>query len=157
VANEIRAAGLEADIWFMHDSQLLPLAGMLCSDHTGEWDRVCHIDLTSLNSSVLETLLPLTHDYDWLVFSLDAYVPRELAASPRIRIAPPAIDPVSVKNTAMDETEAFKIVSDMGIDASWPLITQVSRFDLWKDPCGVIDAYRLARKDVPGCNWPCWD
>ncbi|MBQ10326.1 MAG: glycosyl transferase family 1 [Planctomyces sp.] len=150
VADEIRSAGLKADVWFMHDPQLLPLAGMLRSDHTGEWNWVCHIDLTSPNSSVLETLLPLTHDYDRLVFSLDAYVPRELAGSPRIRIAPPAIDPVSVKNTAMDETEAFKIVSDMGIDSSRPLITQVSRFDLWKDPCGVIDAYRLARKDVPG-------
>ena len=91
----------------------------------------------SPNSSVLEPLLPLTHDYDRLVFSLDAYVPRELAGSPRI-----GIDPVSVKNTAMDEAEAFKIVSAMGIDPSRPLITQVSRFDLWKDPCGVIDAYR---------------
>lgn len=150
VADEIRAAGLKADVWFMHDPQLLPLAGMLREDHAGEWNWVCHIDLTSPNSSVLETLLPLTQDYDRLVFSLDAYVPRELAGSPRIRIAPPAIDPVSVKNTAMDEAEAFKIVSDMGIDPSRPLITQVSRFDLWKDPCGVIDAYRLARKDVPG-------
>ena len=110
VAAEFRTSNAEADIWFMHDPQLLPLAGMLRENRGGVWNWVCHIDLT----------------------------------------APPAIDPVSAKNTAMQEPEAFKIVSAMGIDTARPLITQVSRFDLWKDPCGVIDAFRLARKDVPG-------
>jgi len=150
VAAEIRASDIRADVWFMHDPQLLPMASMLREELGGAWQWVCHIDLTSPNASVLETLLPLTHHYDRLVFSLDSYVPKELAGTSRVRIAPPAIDPVSVKNTPMEEPEAFKIVSEMGIDVSRPLITQVSRFDLWKDPCGVIDAYRLARKDVPG-------
>ncbi len=150
VAAEFRTSNAEADIWFMHDPQLLPLAGMLRENRGGVWNWVCHIDLTAPNASVLETLLPLTQDYDQLVFSLESYVPKELAGTPRVRIAPPAIDPVSAKNTAMQEPEAFKIVSAMGIDTARPLITQVSRFDLWKDPCGVIDAFRLARKDVPG-------
>lgn len=150
VAAEIRASGLKADVWFMHDPQLLPMASMLRDDFGGAWQWVCHIDLTSPNTSVLETLLPLTQHYDRLVFSLDSYVPRELAGTSKVRIAPPAIDPISVKNTPMGEPEAFKIVSEMGIDSARPLITQVSRFDLWKDPCGVIDAYRMARKDVPG-------
>jgi len=150
VAAEFRASNIEADIWFMHDPQLLPLAGMLRGNRGGVWNWVCHIDLTAPNASVLETLLPLTQDYDRLVFSLDSYVPRELAGTKRVRIAPPAIDPVSDKNTAMEEPEAFKIVSAMGIDTARPLIAQVSRFDLWKDPCGVIDAFRMARKDVPG-------
>ena len=150
VAAEFRSSNIEADIWFMHDPQLLPLAGMLRGNRGGVWNWVCHIDLTAPNASVLETLLPLTQDYDRLVFSLDSYVPRELAGTPRVHIAPPAIDPVSAKNTAMEAPEAFKIVSAMGIDTARPLITQVSRFDLWKDPCGVIDAFRLARKDLPG-------
>ena len=150
VAAEFRASNVEADIWFMHDPQLLPLAGMLRGNRGGVWNWVCHIDLTAPNAGALETLLPLTQDYDRLVFSLESYVPKELAGTPRVRIAPPAIDPVSAKNTAMEAPEAFKIVSAMGIDPARPLITQVSRFDLWKDPCGVIDAFRMARKDVPG-------
>ena len=150
VAAEIRASEIKADVWFMHDPQLLPLAGMLRGGRGGVWNWICHIDLTAPNSSVLEALLPLTQDYDRLMFSLDSYVPRELAGTPRIRIAPPAIDPVSVKNTPMEKPEAFKVVSAMGIDPARPLITQVSRFDVWKDPCGVIDAFRLARKDIPG-------
>ena len=150
VAAEFLASNIEADVWFMHDPQILPLAGMLRGNRDGLWNWVCHIDLTAPNASVLETLLPHTQHYDQLVFSLDSYVPKVLAGTPWIRIATPAIDPVSAKNTAMEEPEAFKIVSAMGIDPGRPLITQVSRFDLWKDPCGVIDAFRMARKDVPG-------
>ena len=67
-----------------------------------------------------------------------------------VLIAPPAIDPLTIKNTPMDMDQAQKIVSAMGIDTSRPLITQVSRFDLWKDPWGVIDAFRIARESVPG-------
>jgi trehalose synthase len=65
-------------------------------------------------------------------------------------IAPPAIDPLSVKNIPMDLPQAQKVVRSMGIDTERPLITQVSRFDLWKDPWGVIDAYRIAKDSVPG-------
>ena len=70
--------------------------------------------------------------------------------SPPIYITPPAIDPLSVKNVPLDMAEASRIVTAMGIDPTRPLITQVSRFDYWKDPWGVIDAYRLARQDIPG-------
>ena len=67
-----------------------------------------------------------------------------------VHIAPPAIDPLTGKNQPLSSTEAWDIVSAMGIDRTRPLITQVSRFDLWKDPWGVIDAYRMARRSVPG-------
>ncbi len=98
----------------------------------------------------MESLLPLTRHYDGLIFSLDSYVPSGLDEGMPVYIVPPAIDPVTVKNTPMEREDALKIVASMGIDVGRPLISQVSRFDLWKDPWGVIEAYRRARRAVPG-------
>ena len=150
VANDMRAKGLEADVWFVHDPQLLPLARLLPKKQGETWIWICHIDLTTPNKSVLDALMPLSQDYDQLIFSQSAYVPKDLGDKVPVLIAPPAIDPLTSKNTAMDLPQARKIVAAMGIDTARPLVTQVSRFDLWKDPWGVIDAYRIARESVPG-------
>jgi trehalose synthase len=149
VARDIRRHRLEADVWFLHDPQLLPLAHLLPRDPDSAWFWVAHIDLTAPNQGVLESLLPLAGNYDGLVFSLDAYVPNQLNGRPPVCIATPAIDPLSVKNTPLEEPEALEIVAAMGVDPARPLVTQVSRFDHWKDPWGVIDAYRLARQAFP--------
>jgi trehalose synthase len=150
VADDMRAKGLEADVWFVHDPQLLPLARLLPKKQGETWIWICHIDLTTPNKSVLDALMPLSQDYDQLIFSQSAYVPKDLGDKVPVLIAPPAIDPLTSKNTAMDLPQARKIVAAMGIDTARPLVTQVSRFDLWKDPWGVIDAYRIARESVPG-------
>ena len=150
VADDMRAKRLEADVWFVHDPQLLPLARLLPKKQGETWIWICHIDLTTPNKSVLDALMPLSQDYDQLIFSQSAYVPKDLGDKVPVLIAPPAIDPLTSKNTAMDLPQARKIVAAMGIDTARPLVTQVSRFDLWKDPWGVIDAYRIARESVPG-------
>ncbi len=153
VAQAMSRDGLTADVWFLHDPQLLPLAGMLrrlCTTGARTWLWICHIDLTRPNESAVDSLLPMHQDYDHLIFSLQQYVPRRLVINKPVYIAPPAIDPLAEKNNPLDEGAAWEIVAAMGIDRSRPLITQVSRFDLWKDPWGVIDAYRLARESVPG-------
>ena len=150
VADDMRDKALAADVWFVHDPQLLPLARLLPKKEGEVWIWICHIDLTTPNKSVLDALMPLTQDYDQLIFSQTAYVPQNLGDKVPVLIAPPAIDPLTVKNTPMDMTQAQKIVHIMGIDTGRPLVTQVSRFDLWKDPWGVIDAYRIARESVPG-------
>ena len=153
VAKVMSQDSVSADIWFMHDPQLLPLAGLLRrngSANSKAWFWICHIDLTHPNDSALSSLLPLHDDYDHLIFSMEEYVPRHMLNGTPVCIAPPAIDPLTDKNRAMEETEAWDIVSRMGVDRGRPLITQVSRFDLWKDPWGVIDAYRMARRSVPG-------
>jgi len=150
VADDMRAKGLAADVWFVHDPQLLPLARLLPKKEGEIWIWICHIDLTTPNQSVLDALMPLTQDYDQLIFSQSAYVPKNLGDKVPVLIAPPAIDPLTIKNTPMYLPQAEKIVSAMGIDTARPLVTQVSRFDLWKDPWGVIDAFRIARESVPG-------
>ena len=153
IAMAMRGDELAADVWFMHDPQLLPLSGMLqehqpCNSATWLW--ICHLDLTHPNQSALDSLLPMLQSYHHLVFSLQQYVPvRHLADKP-VYIAPPAIDPLAEKNSPVDEREAWEILSNLGIDRSRPLVTQVSRFDTWKDPWGVIDAFRIARESVPG-------
>ena len=150
VAEEIECAGLSADVWFLHDPQLLPLGRLL--DRGGGAARIwtVHIDLTQPNAWLMDVLLPLTAAYDGLICSMDTYVPGRLPPGPAVHIAPPAIDPLTTKNSAMPAERSAEIASSLGIDTCRPLVTQVSRFDVWKDPWGVIDAYRLARKSHPG-------
>ncbi len=150
VAEEIERIGLSADVWFLHDPQLLPLGRLLdhCSGATHIW--TVHIDLTQPNAWLMDELLPLTAAYDALICSMDTYVPGRLPPGPAVHIAPPAIDPLTTKNSVMPAERSAEIASSLGIDTCRPLVTQVSRFDVWKDPWGVIDAYRLARKSHPG-------
>ena len=150
VAGDIQARDLQADVWFFHDPQLLPLSMLLPrkSDELRIW--VCHIDLTAPNAETLDTLAPLTSYFDGLAFSLDEFVPEGVIGRYPVYITPPSIDPLTDKNSLMSVGEARQITAAMGIDAARPLVTQVSRFDYWKDPWGVIDAYRQARKEIPG-------
>ncbi len=150
VAEEVAGAGLSADVWFLHDPQLLPLGRLM--DRNGGATRIwtVHIDLTQPNAWLMDELLPLTAAYDALVCSLDSYVPGRLPPGPAVHIAPPAIDPLTTKNSVMPAERSAEITSSLGIDIDRPLVTQVSRFDVWKDPWGVIDAYRLARQSHPG-------
>ena len=137
------------DVWFMHDPQVLPLSQHVqWSEHERRlW--ICHLDLSAPNTGTLEALLPLTHYHDGLVFSLDSYAPPGTNGLP-VHIIPPAIDPLTSKNRAMSRVQAERIVSKLGVDVTRPMVAQVSRFDVWKDPWGVIDAFRMARESVPG-------
>ena len=150
IAEDIHQRELQADVWFLHDPQLLPLASLLPrqADELRYW--VCHIDLTAPNRQVLDSLAPLTGYYDGLAFSLPEFVPAAINGHPPVFITPPSIDPLTAKNRKMGREEALNLVAAMGIDSARPLVTQVSRFDYWKDPWGVIDAYRQARREVPG-------
>ncbi len=149
IAEEFQQRNLEADCWFFHDPQVLPLAGMLAVGPAALKNWVCHIDLTAPSESTLNSLLPYTRHYHNLFFSLENYVPGGLGEAP-VHIAPPAIDPFTAKNMALSPSEATAITAAMGVDPGRPLVTQVSRFDLWKDPIGVVEAYRQARQRIPG-------
>jgi trehalose synthase len=147
---ELNAAELVADGYdfiVVHDPQPL---GMI--DHfpgsSAKWIWRGHIDFSEPNQSVLEFLLPSIRRYDAAIFHLAEYVPR-VQGLPESYIWPPAIDPLAPKNMALSPEDAAYIVDQFGIDVERPLLTQVSRFDPWKDPLGVIDAYRLVKKRFP--------
>lgn len=135
------------DFVFIHDPQpaaILPLHGK----GNARWVWRCHIDTSAPNPQVWEFLRPFLADYDAAVFTMAAFVPPDLPIA-RVEIVPPAIDPLSPKNLRLPETTARQILEWIGVSVRRPLVTQVSRFDVWKDPMGVIRAYRLARNELP--------
>jgi len=138
----------EYDFVFVHDPQPV---GVI--DHLGggraKWAWRGHIDFSTPNPEVLDFLLPSIRRYDAAVFHLAEYVPKREGLPPCV-IWPPAIDPLAPKNMALSPEDAAYIVDQFGIDIGRPLLTQVSRFDPWKDPLGVIDAYRLVKEEVAG-------
>jgi trehalose synthase len=147
--NAMNAQSLEGD-WdaiIIHDPQPAAMKRN-ATEKARRWIWRCHIDLSTPNTDTLARMLPLIHDYDASVWHLEQYVPAELDGGVR-RIYPPAIDPLSPKNMALSPDDAAYVCDQFGIDTDRPLLCQVSRFDPWKDPIGVIDAYRLVTEEIP--------
>jgi trehalose synthase len=147
--NEANARELEDgyDFVIVHDPQ--PAFVIEYSPETqARWIWRCHIDLSTPNQTVLDFLLPALGRYDAAIFHMEDYVPAAPGLPPAY-IWPPAIDPLTPKNMALSAEDAAYIVDQFGIDVERPLLTQVSRFDPWKDPLGVIDAYREVKETFP--------
>ena len=117
-----------------------------------KWIWRCHIDLSEPNEITVGRIKPLVEEYDASVWHMQQYVPEGLAESANgsVNLIPPAIDPLSPKNMAFSPDDASFVCEQFGIDVDGPLMTQVSRFDPWKDPIGVIDAYRIVDEQMPG-------
>lgn len=135
------------DVVVIHDPQPAAIPS-LRGKGTARWIWRCHIDTSQPNPDALALLLPYVADYDAAVFTMAEFVPPSFPVE-RIRIIPPAIDALSPKNLPLEERLARQILGWIGMQPDGPLITQVSRFDPWKDPVGLIAAYRLAREAVP--------
>jgi trehalose synthase len=133
------------DVVIAHDPQPAAIRTIL-DDHPGSWVWRCHIDLSTPNREVLERLLPFLMPYQCKVFHMMGYVPS--GVNGKVEILPPAIDPLSPKNMALSPDDAAFVCNQFGNDPDRPLITQVSRFDPWKDPIGVIDAYRIVKQEM---------
>jgi len=141
----------EYDFVVVHDPQpagVLALAAERGRSKVGKWVWRCHIDLTAAQPALWDFLRPFLAPYDAAVFTLKQYA-KEDVPTPRVFCLPPAIDPLSPKNVGLAPDTVDAILSRYGIDPHRPLLTQVSRFDPWKDPLGVIDAYRLVKREVP--------
>jgi trehalose synthase len=140
------------DFVIVHDSQPAALLPELVEDRgskSGKWTWRCHIDLTAPYEPVWEFVKPLVEAYDAAIFTLPEYV-RPGLEIPHVAIIPPSIDPLAIKNIPLDGGMVDEVMRRYMIDTTRPLVVQVSRFDPWKDPLGVIDAFRIARKDIPG-------
>ena len=135
------------DVVVVHDPQPAALIDSF-PERRAKWVWRGHIDFSTPNPEVLAALLPSLVAYDATIFHMPQYVPR--VDGLRLPVVwPPAIDPLQPKNMALSAEDASYIVDQFGIDVERPLLTQVSRFDPWKDPLGVIDAYRLVKQRVP--------
>jgi trehalose synthase len=146
--NEINAKELSGgwDVCLIHDPQPAAMH-KLVPDKAQGWVWRCHIDVSTPNPATMERLLPWIADYPQSLFHMPQYVPEGMHG--KVNIVPPAIDPLTPKNMALSPEDASFVCDQFGIDVDRPLMCQVSRFDPWKDPLGVIDAYRLVREEVP--------
>ncbi len=144
-AERLRPVLEEADIVFIHDPQPAPLLRLL-PKRQGRWIWRCHIDINRPHRPIWRYLRNFVKDYDASIFSLAAFA--QPLPHPQYLI-PPSIDPLSEKNVDLSEAEIAEVCREFGIDRERPVILQVSRFDRFKDPVGVIQAYRLAKAYLP--------
>ena len=135
----------DAEIVVIHDPQPAPLLG-LCPERKGKWVWRAHIDISHPYLPVWKALRPLVQDYDASIFSMSQFA--QPLPHPQFLIAP-SIDPLSDKNIDLSQTEINAVRADFGLDPDRPLLVQISRFDRFKDPLGVIEAYRMVRKVLP--------
>ncbi len=146
--NEMNARELSEgwDVCLVHDPQPAGLYQLVPEKARG-WVWRCHIDLSTPNPATIERLLPYIAEYPQSLFHMASYVPTGMGGN--VNIVPPAIDPLMPKNMALSPEDASYVCEQFGIDVDRPLICQVSRFDPWKDPLGVIDAYRVVKQQIP--------
>jgi trehalose synthase len=128
----------------IHDPQPLPLITFYKKRQPWIWR--CHIDLTSPNKKLWDFLKNFILQYDIVVISLENYRHKDLYVDQRV--IPPAIDPLSPKNVELPQVTIEKYLKKFHILLDKPIITQISRFDKWKDPEGVIDVFKKVKEEV---------
>jgi trehalose synthase len=127
----------------VHDPQPLPMISHYKKN--GPWIWRCHVDLSRPNKELWDYLVPFIEKYDAVIFSIKDY--KKKLKTPQLFFMP-AIDPFSILNREMTEEEIKERFEHYEIPTDLPLVVQISRFDRWKDPEGVIEAFKLARKEV---------
>jgi trehalose synthase len=150
LANASRNARLLEEVYdliVVHDPQPLALL-QLHGKGAARWIWRCHIDTSEPNPQIWSFLKPYLAGFDAAVFTLGGFVPSDFPLE-RVEIIPPAIDPESPKNVELGPDLTRRVLQWIGIEVDVPLITQVSRFDPWKDPLGVIEAYWLVKREMP--------
>lgn len=135
------------DYVFVHDPQPIAMRDML-GKRDASWIWRCHIDTSCPDLDVWAFVRDHLAAYDTAIFTMREFVPPDFPVA-HVETIPPAIDPLSPKNLDLPESMARQLLAWIGIETDRPLLTQVARFDPWKDPMGVIEAYRLVREDHP--------
>jgi trehalose synthase len=135
----------EANIVIIHDPQPAHLL-RLCDRRKGKWIWRAHIDISHPFHPVWKSLRPVVEGYDASIFSMAEFA--QPLRHPQF-LVPPSIDPLSEKNRDLASEEIEAVRAEFGLDPSRPLLVQISRFDRFKDPVGVVEAYRMVRKVAP--------
>lgn len=131
------------DLVVVHDPQPLPLIAHYKKNAPWVWR--CHIDVSRPHRQLWKYLTPFIERYDAAIFSIPEYAQK--LKTPQVFFLP-AIDPFTTKNCQLKEREMDERLKHYRIPADLPIVAQISRFDPWKDPRGVIEAFKLARKEV---------
>ncbi len=145
-ADELRDTLRDADIVVIHDPQPAALLGQI-PERRGRWVWRCHIDLSRPHRPVWKYLYPHVSGYDGSIFSLSSFARR---LPHPCYLIPPSIDPLADKNCDLPQEEIDAVRQQFNLDPGRFLVTQVSRFDRFKDPVGVIHACDMVRRYVPG-------
>lgn len=135
---------LSADIVIIHDPQPLTLITHY-PKRKGKWIWRCHIDMSKPDLALWKFLRKYLLMYDGSIFSISKF--SRILPHPQYLI-PPSIDPLSDKNKEIGKEEVDNILKKFNIKKDKPIILQVSRFDKFKDPIGVIKAYKLVKKEI---------
>ncbi|PIZ86085.1 glycosyl transferase family 1 [bacterium CG_4_10_14_0_2_um_filter_33_32] len=133
------------DLLFIHDPQPMAIPFFWPNAPKSIWR--CHIQISPTNPQVWDYLKGFLKSYESATFSLEEFIPKGLKIPNRI--VQPAINPLSPKNKKIDLEKAEEIIKKLGLNTKKSIISQISRFDPWKDPLGVIQSYRLAKKEFP--------
>jgi trehalose synthase len=141
-AMNLRDINFTGDVIFVHDPQ--PAGLVLRKKEIGRhWVWRCHIDVSAPQPGVWNFLRPYVEQYDAAIFSMPDFAQRLPILQCRVA---PSIDPLADKNKPLDRNYVDSVLEKYKIDPGRPILTQVSRFDRFKDPLGVIDAYRLVKR-----------
>jgi trehalose synthase len=132
------------DCVFVHDPQPLPLIDFYPKRQPWIWR--CHVDLSQPNMELWDYLKSFLLKYDTMIVSNKLYLRSDLPIDHRI--ISPALDPLSPKNMALDKKLIRKTLERFDIPNDKPLITQISRFDKWKDPLGVLQVFQQVKEKV---------
>lgn len=142
---------LNMDVWVIHDYQPLPAIHLL-NDRTRAYIWHFHQDYSKdakhnafLTSFLREYLSPFSR----YIFSSQKYIPDNIIDTSKATIFTPCIDPLNLKNQPLSKMKAWGLLKKYGISPQHPVVAQISRFNPWKDPLGVLQAFFIARKHIP--------
>lgn len=136
----------QADVYFIHDFQLVPLAEFFSWMRPAIW--FCHVDTARPNPAAQQYIRQFLDPYAIACFNSQASVFKDLPPE-KTQVVTLGIDPFRVKNRFLPKARGMQVLSSCGIDTARPLITQVSRFGVWKNPWQVIDIYRQVKQQMP--------
>jgi len=154
-AENARELDLNYDVLIVNDPQPAALRHFCEGDHV-KWIWRCHVDSSEPDEATWRFLSPYVEEHDAAIFTMEKFVPANLRSNiythraPSIAIIAPAIDALSTKNMILPSSVCREVLDNLNIDRNRPLISQISRFDPWKDPFGVMLVHRLAKERVPG-------
>ncbi len=137
-------SNIDHDIVIIHDPQPLPLVRYVKKRQPWIWRA--HIDLSDPNEEVWDYLKQFVIRYDKVIYSANDFISNDVGVDSEI--IHPSIDPLTVKNTEIDEKTKDKYLDKYDIEDDKPIISQISRFDKWKDPQGVIEVFDLVKEEI---------